>query len=597
MTSHPSRRALPGISAALLIASLLIVPSAEAAKRPPAARGSATLTVRISGLPKGIAPVATLRGPGTKRNVRKATSTVRGLRPGTYVLRLKAATAKRGRRGLPKGSRAYPATTTARVKVAKGAKATVTGSYRSVIAPNVKAIPSKVLDVAGDPTNPSAISVPRTKGASYRVGGYLTSGPTKQLPAGVISKITSVAARKRSYGLQLTAVPVTEVVPRFSGGLAVRPIEGGAAETRTAPKPSGASFDLRYSTNPIARKFAAAMKRNGCRADTDPTGSYVEPTASGPTFGPWEWDSFSGAVRTSMGFSLGFDYKLSAKTTLNCNFEKVGFTEVFAVPIGPLVVPMFVSAKFPFNVRIGSVQSTVQGHVGRDFKADFDSGRPDWVKVDSVPSSSDAVSGGGLAATLATGVGFFLEAGIGVPHLLNVRVKTGPSVEFKASGADWSHVVCELNGKLSASLIGQFLVKTVTKELYTQPIFGMQLPFCTVTEPIVGTWERGGSDTLAKFKVEQGASSTEFKATALTPTVFGTCTAGNVGDTSTITGGMGTYTWSSRLWDPDDCVVIDSDPAAKVTISPISRDRLQVCKKYPNHPLDSTCSTYSRSAD
>jgi hypothetical protein len=183
------------------------------------ASASGRLTIVTHGLPAGVHPVIVVRGHGVKRTLRSARVTLHGLRHGRYRLRYQRVRVTAGSKAARAGATAYPAKRLLTVTVHSHHTARAAGAY-SVVNPKTRAAPSHIKRVLGDPTSPQGIVLGR-RGTAPTVGTILTSGPSPQLPAGMLAEVTGVSAQGGSVTVALQPADIADAVPQlsFSGDL------------------------------------------------------------------------------------------------------------------------------------------------------------------------------------------------------------------------------------------------------------------------------------------------------------------------------------------------------------------------------------------
>src|SRR3954465_3255315 len=149
--AQPCSMLAKGAVAALLLAALaglltvsVSTPSASASSRTLKAHYSSEapgrLVVRVTGLPANQRVVGRLRGPGVTRRIRSSRLVLRKARPGVYRLRLSKLRIARTFGAVKRGARAVPTRRTFRVRVRPRKRATLVGSYGSIINPGVRSL-------------------------------------------------------------------------------------------------------------------------------------------------------------------------------------------------------------------------------------------------------------------------------------------------------------------------------------------------------------------------------------------------------------------------------------------------------------------------
>ncbi len=216
-------RALPGLAAIVLV--LAALPASASAAAP------GSLVITTTGLPSSQKPSVLLSGPRTHRLIGSQHVSLHGLRPGRYVISVKAIVVKHGGHGVRSGAKALPLKRSVSVAVKAGQTARAVAAYGSVINPGVRALQEGLLAVIGNAEDPTAL-VYSGSSSSPGIGTIVTSGPTKLLPVGLISKVTRVSHQHGKLVVSVVAVPVTDAVPELSfiGALQLKPVHGAAEE-------------------------------------------------------------------------------------------------------------------------------------------------------------------------------------------------------------------------------------------------------------------------------------------------------------------------------------------------------------------------------
>ncbi|MDO8189133.1 hypothetical protein Q5424_22275 [Conexibacter sp. JD483] len=572
MPSSSPRAAVVALAVAALAA--VAVP-AEAAPR-------VSLQVQISGLPKGQAPAATLRGPGIRgaTPIRRASTTLRGLKPGRYVLTLRRVQT-RGK-GIPAGSVALPTQARTSVRIQRtGRGATLAASYGAIIRDGVQPAPRRIAAVQGAKDDPTGLVLPR--GAAVpRAGAYFTSGPTRQLPSGLISRVTSVRRTKRGVIVGLRSVPVTEVVPEFHGWAP------GAGTSSTQARAAGSTTVGPEPDLGKAIKFAKGLP---CRLDTNvgQSGGAAADIQMGlrdPRIEQLEWGVLHPRVHLRLSGAWFVGWRLNDGDALKCSETLDGFTQIVAVPIGPVVVPFFFGAKIAIKTAMTQTGGPVTADhaVALTIDADSDRGVANWLQATATPQSR---IDGQVALDLQAQAGFYVEAGVGLPKVANVKVELGPELVAQARYDG----TCQAEAKLSGKLVAELVVRTFTFDMYSRTFLGpMALLGCKVVDPILGDWRYNDGGGDLRITANPGGG---FTATALNPNTIngGDCVYRPTGSQFAIAGADGSYTSEFSWWRLPDCVKVDADPAATLKIAFYNRDKIDFCGRTPRNW---GCDTLSR---
>jgi hypothetical protein len=551
------------------------------------------LKIRVTGLPAGEKPVAVVRGNGVRRVVRRARTALR-VPAGAYSVRLKRAKLKRAHKGIRKGSLAIPARGSVRARVAGGDESVLTAGYGAIVSAGASTVPARGVRVtSGEPGDPRELVLPRGR-RRYKVGGFLTSGPTAKLPGGLIARITSVRRSRRGVRVGLQTVPVATVVPVHSGGLRassagsmriVKPASGDATRRIQGP-------DLGAGGNLFAAALGEAIGTIPCtQAGGAPGGTYARPKGEGPTFAAFEWSVMDPHVRVAGSYSPSIEWSLAKGATLECA-AATDFGRVFPAPVGPLVLPVYIGAHLELGGAIARTDAASSGEMGAKltFEADTRRGDTEWLRWQVAPIVA-------ASAELRLATAARLELGIGAPHVTNMRFSAGPEAAATFSTANWSAVRCELAANLRSRLRAELPVKTFALDLAERSILGpLAQPFCSATEPIVGDWRY--ADRSGSIRIAQTGPGT-FAATALTDiTLDGDATCrllGAGGLHKTFAGGLGAYRTQYSFYDRVGgvCRLAETDGNAVVTIDWWSADNMRICGTTPTR---TSCDTLGRIA-
>jgi hypothetical protein len=285
---------------------------------------------------------------------------------------------------------------------------------------------------------PTALVLPRGR-AVPQVGSLLTSGPTDDLPAGLVARVTSLTGHGNNVQVALAPASVADAVPllSYSGDLKLSPAPGAPDELSgdgTEASPRTAARAASSCVPPKLLKFGAHLDSVELRE---------------AFLGAWPPQMrVTLAVRTTEHLGLAL-----AATGINCDFQ-LGQVGPFqgAIPVGPVVIPVFATFPVTAGIHINgtlsagtvNVASTTVAHVaggGNENSASLrEEGSNVWL--------SGALSLNG-SAKLSASIG--VQAGIGVATAGNVHVQAdfGPIFNWK-SGAP-----CTLNvnfGSLSGGI-------------------------------------------------------------------------------------------------------------------------------------------------
>jgi hypothetical protein len=392
-----------------------------------------------------------IRGPGTALTVTAPRESLTGLRPGHYVVRVRPLSISRRTARIPKGAKAYPVRRSWGAEVRSGRSSRLTVVYGGIVNPAVRRLPGTTLRVLGDPGQPTAVVLPARDRPA--MGTIFTSGPSRALPYGLISKVVGVRRVGASIRASLRAAPIGEAVSGldFAGALPLEPSPGipAAGQARTASACSGPSL------------FAPHVQLDSVELRQASLGAFPPQLR------------IVLAVRTTE--SLGVS---AAAIGLNCSWQlgEIGPYQA-AVPIGPVVIPVFATIPVKASVRVegklevgkfniaSTTVATVAAGVQENDAKLGEEGTNVWVE-----GSPSIVGTAALSATVG------VEAGIGVVKGANVHVEADFGPEFNWSTGHPCTLVADF-GKLTAG------VSFLGHELSTHPFAGSKLPLWSGCAP------------------------------------------------------------------------------------------------------------------
>lgn len=227
------------LSAILLLACLGASAPAQAQARATALAGAkAKLTIRVVGLPKGERGAFTLFGPRQspraqrplrRRLFRQGTSTVGGLRPGLYRVKVLRVRLHESRGAIRRGAVAFPLRRKLRFRVKPGGTKIDVG-YGTIVNPGVRGVSGRIRRVLGSKSSsPSGVVLAGRRGV--RRGVILSARPSALLPRGLLARVTGVRKGRRSVTVGLRPASIYEVAPNMSFSIALSDVQQAQASS------------------------------------------------------------------------------------------------------------------------------------------------------------------------------------------------------------------------------------------------------------------------------------------------------------------------------------------------------------------------------
>lgn len=403
-------RATAAVICVVCVGAAAVAPAAHA-KQPPR---RASLVVRIKGLPPGQVPNVTVRGPGaTHRRARRATLTLRGLRPGTYSVSARRVRIARAYRGVRKGATAWPTTKVRSVRLRAGKASTVIITYGSVINPGVRALADDPIAVRGPANAPTGITLRRSAARGIARGTVLTSRPTKTLPVGLLHRVISVERSSTRVTVGLRPAAVTDIAPKLTydgepGMALIRATPNVWKATLLPTKACGVGFGGLVNGSVQIANFHP-------RIDIDAT----------PWGGPIHAD-----VTASLRLTVGYQATLSQ--LLDCELEADTLTLIGVIPVGPVPVPVYLTVplKGTFEVQAATAISRT---IAWDTTVGMRARRQGVALVPQMVfqhGPAQATSTSKDVSAYKVGVGIGVQVGVGVPKVANVHVDVGSDLAF-----------------------------------------------------------------------------------------------------------------------------------------------------------------------
>jgi hypothetical protein len=423
MAARGDRHALPVVTC-VAVTFLCLASSASATP-------TGTLALSSAGLPKGQQALVRISGDAAKRTVRFSGHRPLILQAGHYVLAVQPVTIGSSLKGVESGATAYPTKKRLKVTVQAGARTVAVAGYVGVVNPATRQLPGTALGFLGDPDDPSAVLLSARR-KSPGVGTIFVSGSSGRLPRGLISRVAKVTRKGSEFVTHLEAVPITEAVPNlaFEGTIDFQPVDTSAS-ARLADAPAHASSAC---SPPKLLKFGAHLDSFELRQ---------------ASLGAWPPQMrLTLAIRTteSMGMAA-----VAAGVNCDWSLKELGPYEA-AIPVGPIVVPVYatipVKAGVHINGKLNAVTINVASTTVASTAAGFDDNHATLSQQGSNIWTSGVLSLSG-SAKLSASVG--VQAGVGVAKGANVHLNAGFGPEFEWSSGSSCDVYADL-GSLSAGV-------------------------------------------------------------------------------------------------------------------------------------------------
>ena len=167
--------------------------------------GLASLTVTITSLPGWAFGDVTVTGPEFYFRYVPRSATLRGLRPGTYVVH---AGPVRVRTGVQ-----YPVTPEVSVPLQPGSHGAVQVSYADTIPSTTKILgASSVTGLSGSPGGPQTLTLSSLPGG-LAVGDVVAVGITQATPDGLLGKVTAFTNNGTGYSVSTAPATLEEAMP------------------------------------------------------------------------------------------------------------------------------------------------------------------------------------------------------------------------------------------------------------------------------------------------------------------------------------------------------------------------------------------------
>jgi hypothetical protein len=396
----------PGFAAlTLALLAALLVPFAASAH----GTAEGTLTLKVSGLPRGEHAALLLTGPkaGTHGDSRlhrrlepRAPRATLSLGPGHYRLTVEKLRLRRSHGAVKAGATALPTHRHLKVTVKSGETRKVDVVYGSIVNPGVRDVSNAIARVLGDPERPRGVAL--RPGVRVRHGQILSARPSAQLPNGLLARAVAVSGRARQQ-VVLQAASIYEVAPNFSFDVPVTVTEGAEASTLVKCATSAGIDPFVHLSN---------FRVSGGWSTTH--------------LGPF--DVKTGAT-AELHFHAAAGLNVTTTGALSCSLSlpAIGFQGM----AGP--IPVYGGVRPGASVDVGA-SATLKPEISTDITI--------GAKASGVPpraapilgfGSPSAKLGGSVFAGVKAGLSVGAELGIGAIDAANLHVDLTNSLDFTAA--------------------------------------------------------------------------------------------------------------------------------------------------------------------
>lgn len=371
------------------------------------ARGKAKLSIRVVGLPKGERGSFTLIGPRqsarSKRRLRRhltrrGSTSIRGLRPGLYRVKVSRVRLRNSRKGVRRGAVAYPVRRKLRVRLGarRGAKLDI--RYGTIVNPGVRSVSKRIEKVLGPKASPRAVVL--SGRSQVRRGSILSARPSAALPRGLLARVTSVRRSRRSLVARLRPASIYEVAPNMSFDIPLSKVGGaGASALKCGPeaKPYVKFSDLRMHGGWTTTRVLFADVTTGAEAQ--------------------------------LTFRAGVGVRVAAAAPIGCRLSLPAFA--LQGMAGPIPVYGGIRPGAHFEIGAG-------GEIYSEGSTDITMG----ARIGAVPpTASPIVSFGSPRFTVGVetfvgvqaGLNLDVEVGIGAANAANLHLALANSLDFSAT--------------------------------------------------------------------------------------------------------------------------------------------------------------------
>ena len=371
---------------------------------PAGATATGSLTVRIVGLPPGQSVHGVLRGPGgLERSVSTVRLTISRARLGVYRLTLRAVTISHAHGSIESGAKASPVPRTSTIRVRAGHRASLVGTYGTIINPGVKTLSGGAVSVTGPPEDPTLVVLSGHQ--TFAPRAIISMAPSVQLPRGLLDHVVSTSYSNGNTVTTLTPASIYEVAPDFQFDI---PLQEPAATA--ADFSAGADCGLPAGLSPY--RHIKNVSFSGGWSTADVFGVHVKD-----------------GVRIDVHFTVEAGLEVTAGAGLSCSLSLAFNASGLA---GPIPVTAGIEGDLNGSAGVGGVLDT-GGSV--EVEAGGHSvGFPPLIALlpDVSFSNPHFTMKTKQFAEATAGIGITVKAGVGVADVASLTLNVGSSLDFAA---------------------------------------------------------------------------------------------------------------------------------------------------------------------
>jgi hypothetical protein len=212
-----------------------------------AAPKSGAMSIKVMGLPRGEVAKLSIEGPRptghgrvTRRISAARTKRLSQLAAGSYRITVAKVKVRHRHSSIDKGAVASPVRRQIRVGIHPGRPAKVDVRYGTIVNPGVHSASGDILQIVGDPTNPSEVVLKDANGV--RRGSILSAHPNGMLPQGLLARVSAVSRQHRVTRAKVAPVSIYEVAPNMSFDVSLSGAKAAAVSALLKCGPTGSSF-------------------------------------------------------------------------------------------------------------------------------------------------------------------------------------------------------------------------------------------------------------------------------------------------------------------------------------------------------------------